>query len=232
MRFMFKTLQLAGFLVTVSCANGEFLGSQRGTQDCRGGESGCKKDIMLGEAVDSLQETTSEDSNSTPAKGQTVAVGVEISGSQSSTSSSSQSDGLCTIPATNVGVSGKLMGKNWYCRLDTMSIPDAVVLPSDAYDINVKITQYGVDDWNPCAKLNGHEIICNKKEKTVCTGGGPGPRSSKFDFDLSPHLKAGQNELYVESFNKHTYWSMWFTVEGTYRTNQEGCNHSLKLIKE
>ena len=236
MGFILRSLCIFGFATIVSCSNGEFLSAQRVTRDCKSGEAGCKKDLELGEATDSLQETTGTTSKPDSSVATTttttpkVKVSVDINGS-TQTATSSESGTVCTIPATNIGVSGKRMGPNWHCKLESMSIPDAVVLPSDAYEIDVKITQYGVDDWNPCTKLNGKEIACNRNEKSQCTGGGPGPRISKFDFDLGNHLKAGSNELYVESFNKHTYWSMWFTVQGTYKTNQEGCTHTLKLIK-
>lgn len=231
MRSVSKVFYILGMAVGVSCSNGEFISSQRMSRDCKGGEAGCKKDIMLGESTDKLPETTgSEVSTSTSTASQTVGVGVDISGSVSSTSS--ESGTVCTIPATNIGVSNLYKGPNWHCKLEKLSIPDAVVLPSDAYDIAVSVTHYAVDDWNPCTRLNGQEILCNTAEKKVCTGGGPGPRWKEYDFDLSKHLKPGPNELYVESFNKHTYWSMWFTVQGTYKTKQEGCTHTLKLIKE
>lgn len=232
-----KVNSLIVVLMVAACADGEFSGNQRAfkKQDCKPGDEGCKKGLELGEPVDSLPETTGETKGSDPNGTLTNDAGkakVNVSIGPSSTSTPAPSpDGVCTIPPTNVGVSAKLMGPNWRCKLETMTIPDAIVLPGDATEIDVKITQYGVDDWNPCTKLNGKEIGCNRNEKKACTAGGPGPRVSKFDFDLSQHLKAGTNELYVESFNKHTYWSMWFTVSGTYKSLQEGCKHSLKLIK-
>lgn len=228
------------FVISIlgSCADGEFVGSQRAVKkdDCKEDGPGCKKLLELGEPTESLAETTGEETKGgttpgtlTPDSG-SVKVGVVVTGS-TTTPATSTTDGLCTIPRTNVGVSAKRMGPNWRCKQESMTIADAIVLPDDATDIDIKIVQYGVDDWNPCTKINGQVIGCNRKEKTQCTSGGPGPRVSQYNFDLSPHLKAGSNELYVESFNKHTYWSMWFTVQGTYKSLQQGCKHSLKLIK-
>jgi hypothetical protein len=138
---------------------------------------------------------------------------------------------ICTISPTNVGVSNRYMGGAWYCRTNSMTIADAIVLPSDASEISIKISKYGVDDWNPCTSLNGTIIGCNRAERTFCGGGGPGPRESPYTKDISSMLKPGSNSLYVESFNKHTYWSMWINISGTYRTRQATCSHSTKEVK-
>lgn len=227
-------------LLFASCADGQFSGNQRAQKkhECKPGDEACRKGLELGEPTGSLPETTVDTKGSDPNGTLTNGAGkpkakVNVAiGPSNSTTETPSADGVCSIPPTNVGVSAKLMGPNWRCKIESMTIPDAIVLPADATDINVKITQYGVDDWNPCTKLNGKEIGCSRDEKKECTVGGPGPRYTKFDSDLSQYLKPGANELYVESFNKHTYWSMWFTVTGTYKSLQEGCKHSLKLIKD
>ncbi len=136
----------------------------------------------------------------------------------------------CTIPPSMVGVNNLITGGNYTCKVNSRTINNAIVLPMDATEIKIKITRYGVDDWNPCTSLNGTSLGCNRGEKTVCSPGGPGPRVTAFNKDISSILKPGANSLYVESFNKHTFWSMWIGITGTYKTQGAACAHSLKVI--
>jgi hypothetical protein len=136
----------------------------------------------------------------------------------------------CTIAPSIVGVNNLLTGGAYTCKVNSRTINDAIVLPADATEINVKIIRYGVDDWNPCTSLNGTSLGCNRAEKTVCTSGGPGPRVTEFNKDISSILRPGANSLYVESFNKHTLWSMWIGITGTYKTQGATCTHSVKAI--
>ena len=137
---------------------------------------------------------------------------------------------LCKIPAVSVGVGNRLMGGNYYCQTCSLTIPNAIVLPSDATNISFQMTMYGVDDWNPCIILNGHVLACNRGEKNSCTAGGPGPRTTGLNRDISRFLNPGSNKLYVESYNKHTYWSMWVMIRGTYITQQATCGFSRRLL--
>ena len=138
---------------------------------------------------------------------------------------------LCTIPLAFAGVDSRKIGGGWNCRTHSLTIQDAIVLPSDATNISFRTTSYGVDDWNPCTSLNGTVLGCNRAEKTSCTPGGPGPRVSAYNKDISSILHPGSNSLYVESFNKHTYWTMYITIKGTYVTSQATCGFSSKLLK-
>lgn len=137
----------------------------------------------------------------------------------------------CTIPSgIRAGVEDLLMGGLWLCQTYSRTIPDAIVLPTDAYDIKIAVSEYRVDDWNPCTSINGQIIDCNRSEQTFCSIGGPGPRVSSYYKDISSLLHGGSNSLYVESYNKHTYWSMWIGITGTYSTRQPSCQHSFRLI--
>jgi hypothetical protein len=129
----------------------------------------------------------------------------------------------CTIPETKVGYFANTVwcpSNNCWKWLDA-SLVQGIQLPTDARNISIKALQAFVDDWSPQIKINGNKLIW-KDDPTDTPSGW-----HTLNKDISAWLKGGANLVYVGSYNKHTYWSIFFEISGSYQT-QGTCSHSVK----
>lgn len=128
-------------------------------------------------------------------------------------------------PVTNrlVGVSSKYFSGNNLNRFEQRTLADGIVLPSDAHGISMVMTSVTVDDWSPEIKING--VLAYQQNDT----NRPQPRTIVTNQSIGYLLRGGSNAIFVKSYNKHTYWSTYFSVSGGYFT-YGSCSDSFSLV--
>ena len=88
-----------------------------------------------------------------------------------------------------------------------------IQLPSDATNIQLRARTGDADDANPYIWINGKAFYSK-------AGGGAFAIAKQI-----PNLKAGSNSFTLQAWNKHTYFSVWFIIAGTYEATS--CDHKI-----
>jgi hypothetical protein len=92
-----------------------------------------------------------------------------------------------------------------------------IVFPADAEEISAEARGGDVDDWDPTIRINGSVFY---------TKGGGGT----FTINKAiTNLRAGNNRVHVRAFNKHTYFSVFFRISGTYKAST--CTHVIRFLR-
>jgi hypothetical protein len=129
----------------------------------------------------------------------------------------------CKLVNKNVGVSSDLTcGANWCNTWRDASLAKGIVLPDDATNISLKVSDVHVDDWSPYISINGQWLVKYDEANLA-------PRTFTINKDISTWVKPGINVVYVGAWNKHTFWTTYFILSGSYQT-VSGCNHEFRYF--
>ena len=79
-----------------------------------------------------------------------------------------------------------------------------------------------VDDWSPRISINGNRLIWRDDPTNTAS------TWRTLNTNISAWLRGGDNVVYVGSYDKHNYWSIYFEIGGSYQT-KGGCSHSVKF---
>jgi type II secretory pathway pseudopilin PulG len=127
----------------------------------------------------------------------------------------------CSLSNKRVGVQGNLACNAQWCNTwREVTLSKGIILPSDATNISLKVSDVHVDDWSPYISINGHWLVKYDEANLA-------PRTFTINKDISAWVKPGINVVYVGSWNKHTYWTTFFLVSGSYKT-AGSCNHEFR----
>jgi hypothetical protein len=123
---------------------------------------------------------------------------------------------LCNV-SNKVGIWGRNCGHDWCSQTETYG-GNWIQLPNDATNINFRASTGIVDDQDPKIWINGG--LFYQSNATI--------GNIAINKNIN-NLRAGPNNVKVSAWNKHTFFSVFFSVTGTYEA--ASCTHQIAWCK-